>query len=133
MFNAYDGPCYRCLYPEPPPVGLVPSCAEGGVIGVLPGIIGTIQANETIKLILGIGEVLSGRLLTFDALRMQFKELKLKSDKDCPVCGEHPSVTELIDYEEFCGLKRPDEQTSVEEISAIDLKNLINEKEVFKS
>ena len=127
VFNAYDGPCYRCLYPEPPPVGLVPSCAEGGVIGVLPGIIGTIQANETIKLILGIGEVLSGRLLTFDALRMQFKELKLKSDKDCPVCGEHPSVTELIDYEEFCGLKSKDEQTSVEEISAIDLKNLINE------
>ena len=99
VFNAYDGPCYRCLYPEPPPVGLVPSCAEGGVIGVLPGIIGTIQANETIKLILGIGEVLSGRLLTFDALRMQFKELKLKSDKECLVCGEHPSVTELIDYE----------------------------------
>ncbi len=128
VFNAYDGPCYRCLYPEPPPVGLVPSCAEGGVIGVLPGIIGTIQANETIKLILGIGEVLSGRLLTFDALRMQFKELKLKSDKECPVCSQHPTVTELIDYEEFCGLKRPDEKTIVEEISAIDLKNLINEK-----
>lgn len=128
VFNAYDGPCYRCLYPEPPPVGLVPSCAEGGVIGVLPGIIGTIQANETIKLILGLGEVLSGRLLTFDALKMRFLELKLKKDKECPVCGEHPSVTELIDYEEFCGLKSKDEQTSVEEISAIDLKNLINEK-----
>lgn len=128
VFNAYSGPCYRCLYPEPPPVGLVPSCAEGGVIGVLPGIIGTIQANETIKLILGIGEVLSGRLLTFDALKMQFKELKLRKDKECPVCGEHPTVTELIDYEEFCGLKSPDEKETIEEISAIDLKNLLIDK-----
>ncbi|MCT7586790.1 molybdopterin-synthase adenylyltransferase MoeB [Aliarcobacter butzleri] len=128
VFNAYDGPCYRCLYPEPPPVGLVPSCAEGGVIGVLPGVIGTIQANETIKLILGVGEVLKGRLLAFDGLKMQFKELKLKKDEKCPVCSEHPVITELIDYEEFCGLKKPDERIEVEEISAIDLKNLINEK-----
>ncbi|RBQ28694.1 molybdopterin-synthase adenylyltransferase MoeB [Aliarcobacter vitoriensis] len=128
VFNAYGGPCYRCLYPEPPPVGLVPSCAEGGVIGVLPGIIGTIQANETIKLILGIGEVLKGRLLTFDALDMRFRELKLAKDKSCPVCSEHPVITELIDYEEFCGLKAPDEKIAIEEISAIDLKNLINEK-----
>ncbi|RBQ31569.1 molybdenum cofactor biosynthesis protein MoeB [Arcobacter sp. FW59] len=128
VFNAYGGPCYRCLYPEPPPVGLVPSCAEGGVIGVLPGIIGTIQANETIKLILGIGEVLKGRLLTFDALDMRFRELKLAKDKSCPVCSEHPTITELIDYEEFCGLKAPDEKIAIEEISAIDLKNLINEK-----
>ncbi|WP_418184740.1 molybdopterin-synthase adenylyltransferase MoeB [Aliarcobacter vitoriensis] len=128
VFNAYGGPCYRCLYPEPPPVGLVPSCAEGGVIGVLPGIIGTIQANETIKLILGIGEVLKGRLLTFDALDMRFRELKLAKDKSCPVCSENPVITELIDYEEFCGLKAPDEKIAIEEISAIDLKNLINEK-----
>ncbi|PUE66928.1 molybdopterin-synthase adenylyltransferase MoeB [Arcobacter lacus] len=128
VFNAYDGPCYRCLYPEPPPVGLVPSCAEGGVVGILPGIIGTIQANETIKLILGVGEVLKGRLLAFDGLKMQFKELKLKKDEKCPVCSEHPVITELIDYEEFCGLKKPDERIEVEEISAIDLKNLINEK-----
>ncbi|MFW2553789.1 molybdopterin-synthase adenylyltransferase MoeB [Aliarcobacter butzleri] len=128
-FNAYDGPCYRCLYPEPPPAGLVPSCSEAGVIGVLPGIIGTIQANETIKLILGIGEVLKGRLLTFDALKMQFKELKLRKDDKCPVCSEHKVITELIDYEEFCGLKAAGEKVDIEEISILDLKNLINEKE----
>lgn len=95
---------------SPPPAGLVPSCSEAGVIGVLPGIIGTIQANETIKLILGIGEVLKGRLLTFDALKMQFKELKLRKDDKCPVCSEHKVITELIDYEEFCGLKAADEK-----------------------
>ena len=99
-----DGPCYRCLYPEPPPPGLVPSCAEGGVLGVLPGIIGTIQATETIKLILGKGEPLIGRFLIYDALRMRFRELKLRKDADCPVCGTHPTVTELIDYEQFCGV-----------------------------
>ncbi|QKF74429.1 ThiS adenylyltransferase (Rhodanese domain) [Aliarcobacter faecis] len=132
VFNANSKACYRCLYPEPPPVGLVPSCAEGGVIGVLPGVIGTIQANETIKLILGIGEVLSGRLLIFDALKMQFKELKIRKDESCPVCGKNPTITELIDYEEFCGLKSPDERVEVEEISAIDLKNLINEKRPFQ-
>jgi sulfur-carrier protein adenylyltransferase/sulfurtransferase len=104
VFGAKDGPCYRCLYPEPPPPGLVPSCAEGGVLGVLPGIIGTIQANETIKLILGTGEPLIGRFLIFDALRMKFRELKLRKDPDCPVCGTHPTVTQLVDYEQFCGV-----------------------------
>ena len=104
VFATKDGPCYRCLYPEPPPPGLVPSCAEGGVLGVLPGIIGTIQATETIKLILGIGEPLVGRFLIFDALRMKFRELKLQKDPDCPVCGTHPTVTKLIDYEQFCGV-----------------------------
>jgi adenylyltransferase/sulfurtransferase len=104
VFHAQDGPCYRCLYAEPPPPGLVPSCAEGGVLGVLPGIIGSIQANETIKLILGCGEPLVGRLLLFDALRLKFRELKLERDPDCPVCGERPTVTSLIDYEAFCGV-----------------------------
>ena len=104
VFATTDGPCYRCLYPEPPPPGLVPSCAEGGVLGVLPGIIGTIQATETIKLILGVGEPLVGRFLIFDALRMRFRELKLRRDPDCPVCGDHPTVTGLIDYEQFCGV-----------------------------
>ena len=105
VFGLKEGPCYRCLYPEPPPPGLVPSCAEGGVLGVLPGIIGTIQAMETIKLILGIGEPLVGRFLIFDALRMKYRELKLRKDPDCPVCGTHPTVTHLIDYEQFCGVR----------------------------
>src|ERR1700737_3633284 len=100
VFDARKGPCYRCLYPEPPPPGLVPSCAEGGVLGVLPGIIGTIQATEAIKLILGEGAPLIGRFLIYDALRMKFRELKLKKDPDCPVCGTHPTVTELIDYDQ---------------------------------
>src|SRR5438874_3055906 len=104
VFGLKTGPCYRCLYPEPPPPGLVPSCAEGGVLGVLPGIIGTIQAMEAIKLTLGIGEPLVGRFLIFDALRMKFRELKLRKDPDCPVCGTHPTVTKLIDYEQFCGI-----------------------------
>jgi len=104
VFGAKDGPCYRCLYPEPPPPGLVPSCAEGGVFGVLPGIIGVIQATETIKLILGVGEPLIGRFLIYDALRMRFRELKLRKDADCPVCGTHPTVKKLIDYEQFCGV-----------------------------
>lgn len=104
VFATTEGPCYRCLYPEPPPPGLVPSCAEGGVLGVLPGIIGTIQATETIKLILGMGEPLIGRFLIFDALRMRFRELKLRKDPDCPVCGTNPTVRELIDYEQFCGV-----------------------------
>jgi sulfur-carrier protein adenylyltransferase/sulfurtransferase len=98
------GPCYRCLYPEPPPPGLVPSCAEGGVLGVLPGVIGTIQASEAIKLIAGIGETLVGRLMLYDALAMRFRELKLRRNPECPVCGDNPSVTELIDYEQFCGI-----------------------------
>jgi sulfur-carrier protein adenylyltransferase/sulfurtransferase len=104
VFGTKEGPCYRCLYPEPPPPGLVPSCAEGGVLGVLPGIIGCIQANETLKLLLGIGEPLIGRFLVFDALRMKFRELKLRKDPDCPVCGTHPTVTALIDYDQFCGV-----------------------------
>jgi sulfur-carrier protein adenylyltransferase/sulfurtransferase len=104
VFATKDGPCYRCLYPEPPPPGLVPSCAEGGVLGVLPGIIGVIQATEAIKVVLGIGEPLIGRFLIYDALRMKFRELKLRKDPDCPACGTHPTVTELIDYEQFCGI-----------------------------
>src|SRR5207342_709823 len=104
VFWAEKGPCYRCLYPEPPPPGLVPSCAEGGVLGVLPGIIGTIQATEAIKLILGIGNTLAGRLLLLDALSMEFRTMKLRRDPACPVCGDHPTVTSLIDYQQFCGI-----------------------------
>ena len=104
VFATEGGPCYRCLYPEPPPPGLVPSCAEGGVLGVLPGIIGVIQATEAIKLMLGIGEPLVGRFLIYDALKMRFRELKLRKDPECPVCGTSPTVTELIDYEQFCGI-----------------------------
>lgn len=105
VFSPRDGgPCYRCLYPEPPPPGLVPSCAEGGVLGVLPGVIGTIQATEVIKLLTGIGEPLIGRLLLYDALAMRFRELKLRRNPSCPVCGDQPTITELIDYEQFCGL-----------------------------
>ena len=104
VFATKDGPCYRCLYPEPPPPGLVPSCAEGGVLGVLPGVVGTIQATEAVKLIIGAGEPLINRFLIYDALRMRFRELKLRKDPDCPVCGENPTVTELIDYEQFCGV-----------------------------
>jgi adenylyltransferase/sulfurtransferase len=105
VFAYEGGPCYRCLYPEPPPPGLVPSCAEGGVLGILPGTIGLIQATETVKLILGIGEPLVGRLLLYDALAMRFRELKLRKNPDCPVCGTHPTVTALIDYEQFCGIQ----------------------------
>jgi adenylyltransferase/sulfurtransferase len=104
VFAAKNGPCYRCIYPEPPPPGLVPSCAEAGVFGVLPGIVGTIQATEAIKLILEIGETLVGRFLLYDAMRMAFRELKISRDPDCPVCGTTPTVRELIDYEAFCGL-----------------------------
>jgi molybdopterin/thiamine biosynthesis adenylyltransferase/rhodanese-related sulfurtransferase/molybdopterin converting factor small subunit len=104
IFYAKEGPCYRCLYPEPPPPGLVPSCAEGGVLGVLPGIVGALQAAETLKLIIGIGDPLVGRLLRFDALKMQFREYKLRRDPNCPICGEHPSLHGLIDYDEFCGI-----------------------------
>ena len=105
IFDAKRGPCYRCLYQEPPPPGLVPSCAEGGVLGVLPGIVGALQANETIKLILGAGDSLVGRLVLFDALRMKFRELKLRKDPECPICGDDPTITELIDYEAFCGIR----------------------------
>lgn len=104
VFAAPGGPCYRCLYPEPPPPGLVPSCAEGGVLGILPGVVGTIQATETVKLVMGVGEPLVGRFLVYDALRMRFRELKLRRDPECPVCGDAPTVTGLIDYEQFCGV-----------------------------
>ena len=123
VFATENGPCYRCLYPEPPPPGLVPSCAEGGVLGVLPGIIGTIQAAEAIKIILGIGETLAGRLLTLDALTMQFRTLKLRRDPSCPVCGDHPTVTTLIDYQQFCGIAPATTASSeVPEISVEELK-----------
>jgi adenylyltransferase/sulfurtransferase len=104
VFYAEEGPCYRCLFPEPPPAGLVPSCAEGGVLGVLPGVIGTIQATEAVKLLLGRGNPLIGRLLLYDALEMTFDQVQLRKNPDCPVCGENPTVTELIDYAQFCGL-----------------------------
>ena len=107
VFATKDAPCYRCLYPEPPPPGLVPSCAEGGVLGILPGLVGIIQATEVIKLILGIGESLAGRLLLVDALTMKFRTLKLRKNPDCPICGTHPTVTALIDYDQFCGIQKP--------------------------
>jgi molybdopterin/thiamine biosynthesis adenylyltransferase/rhodanese-related sulfurtransferase len=125
VFGYPDGPCYRCLYPEPPPPGLVPSCAEGGVLGVLPGIVGSIQAMETIKLILGAGEPLVGRLLLFDALAMRFRELKLKKNQDCPMCGKNRTITKLIDYEEFCGIRgeeAPAMTDGIQEITATELK-----------
>ena len=109
VFATEDGPCYRCLYPEPPPPGLVPSCAEGGVLGILPGLVGVIQATETIKLILGQGDSLVGRLLLVDALGMKFRELKLRKNPDCPVCGTHRTITELIDYDQFCGIRGQEE------------------------
>src|SRR3712207_3094354 len=115
VFAMETGPCYRCLYPEPPPPGLVPSCAEGGVLGVLPGIVGTIQATEAIKLILGTGEPLIGRFLILDALRMRFRELKLRKDPDCPVCGDRPTIKALIDYEQFCGVAAAPAERSTHE------------------
>jgi len=130
VFATKNGPCYRCLYPEPPPPGLVPSCAEGGVLGVLPGVIGVIQATEAIKLIAGIGEPLIGRFLIYDALRMRFRELKLKKDPDCPVCGTHPTVTKLIDYEQFCGIfpaaPEPVTVNNATEISSVELKERLD-------
>src|ERR671932_447501 len=124
VFYAEEGPCYRCLYPEPPPPGLVPSCAEGGVLGILPGAIGTIQATETVKLILGIGEPLIGRLLLYDALDMRFREMKLRKDPDCPVCGENPTVTELIDYQEFCGIPQAKAAEAVDQVPEISVQEL---------
>jgi len=132
VFATKEGPCYRCLYPEPPPPGLVPSCAEGGVLGILPGLVGLIQATEAIKLILGKGEPLIGRLLLVDALGMRFRELKLRKNPDCVVCGNHPTVTKLIDYEEFCGLRgqeQPVANTGVPEISVEELKKRLDAKE----
>lgn len=125
VFWAEKGPCYRCLYPEPPPPGLVPSCAEGGVLGVLPGIVGCIQANEAIKLILGVGNPLLGRLLLFNALKMQFRELRLQKDPNCPICGEHRTIHELIDYVEFCGIRGEEtEAQAVEESEEITVREL---------
>ncbi len=126
VFWAEKGPCYRCLYPEPPPPGLVPSCAEGGVLGVLPGIIGCIQANEAIKLILGVGNPLIGRLMLFNALKMQFRELRLMKDPACPICGDNKTITELIDYQQFCGIRgeeaAPQAVEENEEITVVELK-----------
>jgi adenylyltransferase/sulfurtransferase len=136
VFYAKEGPCYRCLYPEPPPPGLVPSCAEGGVIGVLPGIVGCVQANEVIKLIVGGGgsggnppETLIGRLLLFDAWKMKFRELKLDKEPNCPICGRNPIIHELIDYEQFCGLKKNDAEEPVETITATELKARLDANE----
>jgi len=128
VFAAPGGPCYRCLYPEPPPPGMVPSCAEGGVLGVLPGLLGVIQATETIKLILGAGESLAGRLLLVDALSMRFREVRLKRDPACPVCGENPTLHELIDYEEFCGVRGEESgpPTEVAEVTPEELKALLD-------
>ena len=128
VFATKEGPCYRCLYPEPPPPGLVPSCAEGGVLGILPGLVGVIQATETIKLILGSGEPLIGRLLLVDALSMRFRELKLRKNPDCPACGTHPAVTELIDYNQFCGIRGEEAggPTSMTDISVEELKKRLD-------
>jgi adenylyltransferase/sulfurtransferase len=126
VFFSERGPCYRCLYSEPPPPGLVPNCAEGGVLGVLPGVIGTIQATETLKLLLGVGESLIGRLLLFDALKMQLRELKLRKNPDCIICGTNPTLNELIDYEEFCGISALPEENLANEITAQELKKLLD-------
>ena len=131
VFHHGDGPCYRCLYPEPPPPGLVPSCAEGGVLGILPALVGSMQATETVKLIIGKGETLSGRLVLYDALNMRFRELKLRKNPECPVCGDNPTVTELIDYQEFCGIPQQQaqevsEQSGVPEITVTELKSQLD-------
>jgi sulfur-carrier protein adenylyltransferase/sulfurtransferase len=134
VFDSRVGPCYRCLYPEPPPPGMVPSCAEGGVLGILPGIVGLIQANEVIKLILGVGESLVGRLLIFDALSMRFKEMKLRKDPSCPICGDNPTITELIDYEQFCGIMPIEESVDdmEKEIAVEQVKQMLDKNHVFK-
>jgi sulfur-carrier protein adenylyltransferase/sulfurtransferase len=136
VFATKDGPCYRCLYPEPPPPGLVPSCAEGGVLGVLPGMIGIVQATEAIKLITGIGEPLIGRFMIYDALKMKFRELKLRKDPDCPVCGTHPTVTKLIDYDQFCGVApaapEPVAVNRATEISSVELKQRLDRGDALK-
>lgn len=129
------GPCYRCMFPEPPPPGMVPSCAEGGVLGVLPGVIGVIQAIEAIKLIMGIGEPLIGRLLHFDALKLKFREFKLRKDPKCPVCSDNPTITDLVDYEQFCGIPQAKaaeaEETMVPTISASELKAKLDRGDRF--
>jgi molybdopterin/thiamine biosynthesis adenylyltransferase/rhodanese-related sulfurtransferase len=130
VFATEDGPCYRCLYPEPPPPGLVPSCAEGGVLGIMPGLVGVIQATETIKLILGQGDSLAGRLLLIDALGLKFRELKLRKNPDCPVCGTHRTITQLIDYDQFCGIRGQEEPAGndVPTISVEELKKKLDAK-----
>ncbi|MGH8142277.1 MAG: molybdopterin-synthase adenylyltransferase MoeB [Steroidobacteraceae bacterium] len=130
IFAARDGPCYRCLYPEPPPRGMVPSCAEAGVLGVLPGILGLIQATETVKLILDAGEPLIGRLLLYDALGMRFREIRIRRDLECPICGENPTITHLIDYDQFCGL--PKKRATVAEIDVEELRSLIENGTAFQ-
>ncbi len=135
VFATEAGPCYRCLYPEPPPPGLVPSCAEGGVLGILPGLVGVIQATEVIKLILGKGDSLIGRLLLVDALGMKFRELKLRKNPDCPACGKHRTITKLIDYDEFCGVRGQEESkekpvaAGISEIQVEELKRRLDAKE----
>lgn len=133
VFVPKKGPCYRCLYPEPPPPGMVPSCAEGGVLGILPGVIGVIQATEAVKLIIGKGEPLIGRLLLYDALDMTFRTLKLRRDKNCPVCGDRPAITKLIDYEAFCGLKKGEGEKTVTipEMTVYELKAKMDRKDDF--
>jgi adenylyltransferase/sulfurtransferase len=133
VFAYEGGPCYRCLYPEPPPPGLVPSCAEGGVLGILPGTIGLIQATETVKLILGIGEPLVGRLLLYDALAMRFRELKLRRNPECPVCGDHPTIRELIDYQQFCGIPNQSHEPVAAEgdIDPVEVKAKIDRGDPF--
>jgi adenylyltransferase/sulfurtransferase len=129
------GPCYRCMFPEPPPPGMVPSCAEGGVLGVLPGVIGVIQAIEAIKLIIGIGEPLTGRLVHFDALKLKFREFKLRRDPKCPVCGDNPTITDLVDYEQFCGIPQAHaaekEEALVPSLSAVELKAKLDRGDKF--
>jgi sulfur-carrier protein adenylyltransferase/sulfurtransferase len=142
VFAYPGGPCYRCLYPEPPPPGLVPSCAEGGVLGILPGIIGLVQATEAVKLILGAGELLVGRLMLYDALAMRFRELKLRRNPECPVCGDRPTITKLIDYHQFCGVPNPQEVQPVSapspgyvsdtEIDAVALKAKLDRGDRFQ-
>ena len=137
VFYPGKGPCYRCLFAEPPPPGMVPSCAEGGVLGILPGVIGVIQATEVVKLILGKGEPLIGRLLLYDALKMSFREVKFRKNPKCPVCGEHPTIKELVDYEAFCGLTRGAEEKNdlsakgILEITVLELKKKMDRREKF--
>ena len=133
VFDSRTGPCYRCLYPEPPPPGMVPSCAEGGVLGVLCGIIGGLQTNETLKLILDKGDSLNGRLVIFDALGLKFREMKLRKDKNCPICGDNPTIKELIDYEQFCGILPPQENAADRdlEIEPVAVKQMLDDGKNF--
>ena len=131
VFATKDGPCYRCLYPEPPPPGLVPSCAEGGVLGILPGVIGVIQATETVKLILGIGEPLIGRLMLYDALAMRFRELKIRRSPECPICGPNRTIHQLIDYHQFCGVPEVHVPTASSEITPVEVKAKLDRGDNF--